>query len=138
MTDAEWNATRNEPYMEFAEGEARYQDEKLKLRRLETVIEGIDTYLRYSEHGGADVVVSCVYLYYRVGMDSVGVASELGLKSPHVRQMLFRLHQTAKKVFPPNGIPSQTKDIVATKTTKIAQTKKKESGKLTTPPLFVL
>ena len=36
-----------------------------------------------------------VYLYYRAGMDSVGVASELGIKPQHVRQTIWRLHRTA-------------------------------------------
>jgi hypothetical protein len=135
MTDAEWNAARTEPYMEFAEGEARYQDEKQRLRQLERVIEGIDTYLRYTNNGGADMVVAAVYLYYRVGMDSVGVASELGLKSPHIRQILYRLHQTAKRVYPPNGIPSHIKDIVSTTKTK-KEAEVSGTKKLVTPSLF--
>ena len=131
MTDKEWNESRNEPYMEFAEGEAKYQDEKVKLKRLEVVIDGIDTYLRYTVNGGADMVASAVYLYYRVGMDSVGVANELGLKSPHIRQTLYRLHQTAKKIFPPNGNPSQSSVIVEPK--KVEKPRRKM---LVTPPLF--
>lgn len=63
-------------------------------------IEGIDTYLRYTQTGGAGVVAAIVWLYYRVGMDSVGVGAELGLKPPHIRQTLWRLHETAKKLWP--------------------------------------
>ena len=136
MTDREWNESKSEPYMEFAEGEARYQDEKVKLRRLEVVIEGIDTYLRYTVNGGADIVVAAVYLYYRVGMDSVGVANELGLKSPHIRQTLYRLHQTAKKLWPPSGNPSklsQPSDIVGASAKKV---EKKKRLTLVTPALF--
>ena len=139
MTDKEWNESRNEPYMEFAEGEARYQDEKNKLKRLEVVIEGIDTYLRYTVHGGADVVVSAVYLYYRCGMDSIGVANELGLKSPHIRQTLYRLHQTAKTLWPPNGSPSQPSAIVGSKEKagKASKGIKNRASKtLYTPQLF--
>ena len=131
MTDKEWNESLNEPYLEFAEGEAKYQDEKVKLKRLEVVIEGIDTYLRYTVNGGADMVASAVYLYYRVGMDSVGVANELGLKSPHIRQTLYRLHQTAKKIFPPNGNPSQRQDIMEQQ-----KTDKPRRKRLVTPALF--
>lgn len=63
-------------------------------------IEGIDTFLRYTQTGGAGVVAAIVWLYYRVGMDSVGVGAELGLKPPHVRQTLWRLHETARKMWP--------------------------------------
>lgn len=64
-------------------------------------IEGLDTLLRYTEKdGGAATVAAVAWLYYRVGMDSVGVGSELGLKPPHVRQILFRLHETAEKLWP--------------------------------------
>lgn len=62
-------------------------------------IEGLDTYLRYTQTGGAGVVAAIVWLYYRVGMDSVGVGAELGLKPPHIRQTLWRLHETARKLW---------------------------------------
>ena len=98
MTDKEWNATKKQPYMEFAEGQARIDDEQNRIKQLEREISGIDTYLRISENGGADIVAAIVYLYYRTGLDSVGVGGELGLKPPHVRQTLFRMHQTAKNL----------------------------------------
>jgi|SRR5271166_3059138 len=129
LTDREWNESKKQPYMEFAEGEARFQDEKKRLRQLEIEIEGIDTYLRISENGGADIVAAAVYLYYRTGLDSVGVGAELGLKSPHVRQTLWRLHQTAKRL------------EAAGKFKELASRKKKikepvGKGKYYTPPLF--
>jgi hypothetical protein len=98
MTDKEWNTTKKQPYMEFAESQARIDDEQIRIKQLEREIEGIDTYLRISENGGADIVAAIVYLYYRTGLDSVGVGAELGLKPPHVRQTLFRMHQTAKNL----------------------------------------
>jgi hypothetical protein len=61
-----------------------------RVRKLEQLIEGLDTALRLIDMGPG-VFVAIVYLYYRVGLDSVGVASELGLKSPNVRQTLFRM-----------------------------------------------
>lgn len=128
MTDAEWNESKNQPFMNFAEGEARYQDEQKRLRQLEIEIEGIDTYLRISENGGADIIAAIVYLYYRTGLDSVGVGSELGLKPPHIRQTLWRLHQTAKKL-EASGI---LKDVSAPAKEKPAPTRRK----LITPPLF--
>ncbi len=98
ITDKEWNESKQQPFMGFAEGEARYQDEKKRLKQLESEIEGIDTYLRISENGGADIVAAVIYLYYRTGYDSVGVGEELGIKPPHVRQTIYRLHQTAKRL----------------------------------------
>ncbi len=132
ITDAEWNASKKQPYMNFAEGEARYQDEQKRLRQLEIEIEGIDTYLRISENGGADVVCGIVYLYYRVGMDSVGVGAELGLKSPHIRQTLWRLHQTAKKMQASQLLDTRAAEA---KTRKAQTGKNKRAGKLVTPPL---
>ena len=72
----------------------------LKQEDYEVEIEGIDTFLRYTEQdGGAGVLAASVYLYYRAGMDSVGVGEELGLKPPHVRQILWRLNETFKNKF---------------------------------------
>jgi hypothetical protein len=124
MTDAEWNVSKAQPFIGFAEGEPRFQDEQKRIRQLEIEIEGIDTYLRISENGGADVVAAIVYLYYRTGLDSVGVGSELGLKPPHIRQTLWRLHQTAKKL----QASGKFKELAA----------KPPSAKrgLITPPLF--
>lgn len=82
-----------------------------RIRDLEIEIEGIDTYLRIHENGGAGFIVSIVYLYYRVGMDSVGVGMELGLKPPHVRQTLWRLHQTAEKLFPASHAPVENEGV---------------------------
>lgn len=139
MTDAEWNLSKTQPYMNFAEGEARYQDEQKRLRHLEIEIEGIDTYLRYTENGGADVVAAVVYLYYRTGLDSVGVGAELGLKPPHVRQTLWRLHQTAKRMGEAGLISEKPSHVAETrvgkKTSKHPTLGKTETGKLYTPPL---
>ena len=128
MSDKEWNESKVQPYMPFAEGEARYVDEQKRLKKLESEISGIDTYLRISENGGADIVAATVYLYYRTGLDSVGVGIELGLKAPHCRQTLFRLHQCAKRIEAEGGFGNLVK-------------KKKKDSKpvkigLITPPLF--
>lgn len=127
MTDKEWNESKAQPYMAFAEGEARYVDEQKRIKQLESEIEGIDTYLRISENGGADIVAATVYLYYRAGLDSVGVGSELGLKAPHVRQTLFRLHQTAKRLDIDGDFDGIVKRVVKEKST---------GRRLITPPLF--
>lgn len=65
-----------------------------KLSDLEIQIQNIDTDLVLTDKGHAEIIVAIVYLYYRLGWDSVTVAEELGLKSPHVRQVLKRLHST--------------------------------------------
>lgn len=65
-----------------------------KLHDLEIQIQNIDTDIVLTERGHAEVIISIVYLYYRLGWDSVTVAEQLGLKSPHVRQVLARLHAT--------------------------------------------
>lgn len=111
MSDDELNLSLSQPLVipQFA----RKFIELKRKRELEIEIEGIDTYLRYTANGGADVVAAIVYLYYRAGMDSVGVGAELGLKPPHVRQTLWRLHETAKKLGlsqPANNTSTATKD----------------------------
>lgn len=100
-TDAEWNAARKQPYMPGYEGEAKFMAQKKRTRELEIEIEGIDTYLRCTNvGGGAGFIVSIVYLYYRAGLDSVGVGAQLGYKPPHIRQTLWRLFETAAKLWP--------------------------------------
>ena len=81
-----------------------------RARDLEIEIEGMDTYLRITEHGGAGFIVAIVYLYYRVGMDSVGVGTELGLKPPHIRQTLWRLHDCWDKMEPAVPVTNHEKE----------------------------
>ncbi|VVB51625.1 Uncharacterised protein [uncultured archaeon] len=65
-----------------------------KIHDLEIQIQNIDTDIVLTERGHAEVIAAIVYLYYRLGWDSVAVAEQLALKSPHVRQVLARLHAT--------------------------------------------
>lgn len=65
-----------------------------KLHDLEIQIQNVDTDLVLTEKGHAEVIAAVVYLYYRLRWDSVTIAEQLGLKSPHVRQVLARLHAT--------------------------------------------
>lgn len=134
ITDKEWNESRPQPFMSFAEGEARYQDESLRLRQLEIEIEGIDTYLRITENGGADVICAVVYLYYRVGLDSVGVGIELGLKPPHVRQTLWKLHRTYDRMVAAGEV--EVKKVQRVMHCKAKPTVKKKG--LYTPPLLAV
>lgn len=102
MTDAEWNMLQQQPCLTVDdpkdgtvfEEQKRMETESTKLKSLAIEIEGLDTYLRITKTGGADFIAAIVYLYYRTGMDSVGVGAELGLKPPHVRQTLWKLHET--------------------------------------------
>jgi len=94
MTDEEINQSLMQRFMPGFEPEARHVKTSKKLRALEIEIESIDTYLRITANGGADVIAGVVYLYYRMGMDSVNVGAVLGLKPPHCRQILYRLHRT--------------------------------------------
>lgn len=108
-TDAQWNAARKQPYLTVAdetkgllfEEEARVDAENKRKRELEIQIEALDTYLRYTPDGGAGTIAAIVYLYYRAGLDSVGVGIELKLKPPHIRQILWRLYSTADRVLGP-------------------------------------
>lgn len=97
LTDEDVNALLPQP--ELYAPYARKRLTGQRKRELEIEIEGIDTYLRYTQGGGADVLAAIVYLYYRAGLDSVGVGEELDLKPPHVRQLLWRLNQTWKEKF---------------------------------------
>jgi hypothetical protein len=66
---------------------------------LQTQIQNVDTFLRYTEKdAGLATIAGCVSLYYRYCTDSVGVGLELHLKPNHVRQILCRLFETARKL----------------------------------------
>jgi hypothetical protein len=64
-------------------------------RALQIEVEGVDTAIRISENGAA-VVAAIIYLYFRVGLESPGVAEVLRLKPPHVRIVLWRMRRIAK------------------------------------------
>lgn len=70
-------------------------DSKRK-RRLQIEIENYDTQLRILERPA--VLAMIPYLYYRVPMGSVGVAEQVGLRPPHVRQILFRMNEIAEEL----------------------------------------
>ena len=61
---------------------------------LEKQIQILDTDLVLTQRGHAEVIVAVVYLFYRMGWDSVEVAEHLSLKPPHIRQVLARMHNT--------------------------------------------
>ena len=97
ITDEEYNQRQKFPALPGFEAEPRFHDLKVRLRGLEIEIERIDTYLRYTANGGADILAAMVYLYYRMGIDSVGVGAALGLKPPHIRIMLYLMAEKWNK-----------------------------------------
>ena len=66
------------------------------LRLLEIEIENADTQLRIASRAAA-VLVGCLYFAWHVGLDSVGVAIELGIKPPHARRILGHLNRIARE-----------------------------------------
>ncbi|HEV2521984.1 MAG TPA: hypothetical protein VGT24_06345 [Candidatus Acidoferrales bacterium] len=80
-------------------GEFRQCKDEARRAELQQEIESLDTFLRMiANNGGAGTIAAVVYLYHRRKLDSVGVATELGLKSPHVRMLLYRLARCWKSI----------------------------------------
>lgn len=76
-----------------------------RARSFRIQIQSIDTTIRMVRMGPGGVA-RIVHLYYSVGMDSVGVAAEIGITPMHVRQTLWRLHRAAKgNMTPKKGRP---------------------------------
>ena len=46
----------------------------------------------------AELALAVVYYFYRLGWDSPTVASELGLRAPHVRQICARMNRAARRI----------------------------------------
>lgn len=69
------------------------EDNPARKRVLQTQIKNLDAVIRTTEQGPA-LIAGIVYLYYRCGLPSNAVASELGIQPQSVRQILFRLKST--------------------------------------------
>jgi hypothetical protein len=65
-------------------------------QELQTQIESWDTQVRVAKNPA--LLAAVVYFYYRVGLNSVGVAEELGLKPPHVRMLVYRMGEIAEEL----------------------------------------
>jgi hypothetical protein len=63
----------------------------MRAKKLGEQIKNLDTCLQI-DRNVAGTVLRVVHLYYSVGLDSVGVGTELGLKPPHVRALLWKLN----------------------------------------------
>jgi hypothetical protein len=69
----------------------RHSDEDpARLRELAALIGNLDSQIIFNR-APARIVASCVYGYYRQGLQSVGVAESLALQPPAVRQLLRRI-----------------------------------------------
>jgi hypothetical protein len=66
-----------------------------ELAKLECAIKGLDTVLIISR-SPAPIAAAIIYKYFRLGYKSTQIASDLGLHSPGVRQMLLRIHKAAR------------------------------------------
>jgi len=62
-----------------------------------------DTRLVMTQRGHAEIIAALVYLYYRVGFTSADCADALGLKPPHVRQILARMAHTWERFVAPHA-----------------------------------
>jgi hypothetical protein len=83
------------------------------LREAERQIKNLDTAAHILERGLPALCASLVYMYYRLLWNSVTCAEELGLQSPHCRQLLARLNRAAfkKRNIPLGGKPVEPRRI---------------------------
>jgi hypothetical protein len=112
--------------------EFRQCTDKERRADLQKEIEGLDTQLRTTErNGGADFVAAIVYLYFRAGRDSVGVADALGIRPPMVRQTLWRLSKVWKAIQNPK--PAQVKRLKPPKPPKVRLPKPEKPPRVPKP-----
>ncbi len=67
------------------------------LQLLERQIMNIDTDI-YLTTKLPEIAAAVAYLFWRLNWNSVSIAEELQLKSPHIRQLLYRLNPTYEKM----------------------------------------
>jgi hypothetical protein len=91
-------------------------------RLLESEVQGLDAQIRINRDP-AKVVAGVIHLYYRQGLTSVEVASELGFKSPWVRQLLYRIAKIATDLGfePTESITCQRRDFADERSKRIAE-----------------
>jgi hypothetical protein len=61
----------------------------------------------YTQEKLAEIVLSALFLYYRMGWNSPSIASELGTKAPHIRQIIHRVSQRVRKTDSLRGRPKK-------------------------------
>lgn len=93
-------------------------------RKLQQEIEGMDTELLWL--GQEDkLAIGVAYRYYRLGMNSSEIGKEMGLKPPHVRQVIWRLNKYGARIaagktlryVAPRGTPKTIKELCHAETT---------------------
>jgi len=77
--------------------EAKRAGDARRTKELGIEIENYDTQIRFATNTPA-ILAGAVYYYWRVGFDSVATAQQLGLKPPHIRQLLWRLAKAAAEL----------------------------------------
>jgi len=78
-------------------------------RQLQTLIQGVDTQIRLQSNR-AGLVARIVYLYYRVGYDSVGTSEAIGGINPVlVRRVLFQLRKVWARMAKEESAPKRSK-----------------------------
>lgn len=90
------------------------------------LIRGLDSARIVDRHPAA-VAAGCVWLYYRSAQDSVGVAAELGIKPPAVRQLLFRLDSVARGLTAAGSVRRRRRCTVCRKDVTSVSSKKCEA-----------
>jgi hypothetical protein len=98
-----------------------------ELAKLEQAIKALDTFL-ITSRSPARITAAVIYKYYRLGYKSTQIASDLGLQSPGVRQMLFRIQCTARALGYPE--PEQITSYPKFPKMSLAQKTRRERKKL--------
>jgi hypothetical protein len=83
---------------QFVEIKSSPNPDRSRLVLLEREIRNADTTLRFNENALA-VVAGIIALYYRAGLDSVGVGAELGFLPTHIRQTLLESTSRGGRAF---------------------------------------
>ena len=73
--------------------------------KLAIQVQGIDSQIMVIKRGVVAITTAIAYLYYRLGWDSVTVAEQLRLKSPHVRATLKRMNDLAAQIDASGRLP---------------------------------
>lgn len=96
------NSTLDKLNLEYVEAQRNGAPRK-RLKELEIEIEALDTQIRISANGGLAVPTAVAYLYFSVGYSSVEVGERLGIKPPHVRELLWRMRRVWAEKFNEDG-----------------------------------
>jgi predicted transcriptional regulator len=96
ISEGRLSEVRERSYARLICGALRGHTLAEQLRRVELQIQNLDSDAFLTERA-AEIAAALVYFYHRLGWNSCTVAEQLGLKSPHVRQILFRLARAASQ-----------------------------------------